>query len=232
MQAEVHRDQTCCSLQPQIVLLLPHTRRRLRCLPERHIFYCLLHSIFKPFINRHLPPLHQIDFRTRRDRCLQVEEELVPLVAKLRSGTAPDTSIIAGDFDTDKQNPRLPASIPVSTFLEYIATSHFFSNYVSKNRTFARLDLDFTSEIVDRASNRSALAEAVVALGILTLPKQSPRHRQAAQYRYSRALRFMHRALSDTSKATSDETMLGVILLGLYEVGLFLAGRSSRYLGY
>ncbi len=33
-----------------------------------------------------------------------MEEELVPLIAKLRSGTSPDTSVVAGEFDTAKQS--------------------------------------------------------------------------------------------------------------------------------
>lgn len=35
---------------------------------------------------------------------LQVEDGLVPLIAKLREGTSPDTSVIAGDFDTAAQS--------------------------------------------------------------------------------------------------------------------------------
>ncbi|KAK9857243.1 hypothetical protein WJX84_005190, partial [Apatococcus fuscideae] len=33
----------------------------------------------------------------------QVEEGLVPLIAKLKNGTAPDTSVVAGQFDTEVQ---------------------------------------------------------------------------------------------------------------------------------
>ena len=35
---------------------------------------------------------------------MQVEDGLVPLIAKLREGAAPDTTVIAGNFDTTVQS--------------------------------------------------------------------------------------------------------------------------------
>lgn len=113
---------------------------------------------------------------------------------------------------------RVPATIPNSTLLEHIATSRFFHHYVSPTRSFCRLDLDYLSSIIDNASQRSTLAEAIIALGILTLPAEPQVIQPAARCRYSRALRFTNKALADAEHAKTDEVLMAVILLGLYQV--------------
>lgn len=123
---------------------------------------------------------------------------------------------IVNTFDADGVSP--PASIPNSSLLDHIATSRFFHHYVSPKRTFCRLDLDFTSSVIDRAKKRSTLAEIIIALGILTLPRKTYASCLAARSRYTKALRRTNRALQDPVQAKSDEALLAVILLGLFEV--------------
>ena len=113
---------------------------------------------------------------------------------------------------------QLPASIPNSSLLEHIATSRFFHHYVSPTRTFVRLDLDYLSSVIDHATKRNILAEAIIALGILTLPTKTRVSWEAARCRYSRALRFTNKALADAEQAKSDEALMAVILIGLYQV--------------
>ena len=124
--------------------------------------------------------------------------------------------------------PPLPQTIPNSTLLEHIATSRFFHHYVSPKRTFWRLDLDFTSSVIDDATNRSVLAEAVIALGILTLPTRTRASCLAAQCRYTRALRMTNQALADAQQSKLDETLMAVILLGLYEASLSSTATSLQ----
>ena len=113
-------------------------------------------------------------------------------------------------------NERLtiPEGIPDSSLLEQIATSRFFHHYVSPTRTFWRLDLDFTHAVIDGASHRAVLAEAIVAMGILTLPNKDRSAYAAARLRHTRALRLTNKALQDDEYAKSDEILMAVLLLG------------------
>jgi hypothetical protein len=112
----------------------------------------------------------------------------------------------------------IPRNIPNSSLLEHIATSRFFHHYVSPTRTFFRLDLDFTHSVIDGAFKRAILAEAIIAMGILTLPNKSRAAYTAARVRHTRALRLTNKALLNLEYAKSDEMLMAVILLGLYEV--------------
>lgn len=116
---------------------------------------------------------------------------------------------------------QVPACIPNSTLLEHVATSRFFHHYVSPTRTCFRLDLDFTSFIIDNACMRSTLSEVVIALGILTLPRKSSASCTAARLRYARALKLTNKALQNDTEAKSDEVLMAVILLSFFEVSSF-----------
>lgn len=127
--------------------------------------------------------------------------------------------------DASETSPRdtackdvVPPAIPNSSLLEHIATSRFFHHYVSPTRTCFRLDLDFTSFVIDNAAMRSTLSEAVIALGILTLPRKSSASCTAARLRYGRALKLTNEALRNDTAAKSDEVLMAVILLSFFEV--------------
>ena len=120
--------------------------------------------------------------------------------------------------DRRTRNSSIPRDIPNSSLLEHIATSRFFHHYVSPTRTFFRLDLDFTHHVIDGASKRAILAEAIIAMGILTLPNKSRAAYMAAKIRHTRALRLTNKALLNPEYAKSDEMLMAVILLGFYEV--------------
>ena len=55
-------------------------------------------------------------------------------------------------------------------------------------------------------------------MGILTLPNKDRAAYSAARLRHSRALRLTNKALQNPQYAKSDEILMAVILLGLYEV--------------
>ena len=117
-----------------------------------------------------------------------------------------------------QERSTVPEGIPSSSLLEEIAISRFFHHYVSPTRTFFRLDLDFTHSVIDGASRRPVLAEAIIAMGILTLPNKDQAAYNAARLRHTRALRLTNKALQDSQYAKSDEVLMAVLLLGLYEV--------------
>ncbi len=136
------------------------------------------------------------------------------------------------DDDEDVSPPRavvgtpVPPTIPNSSLLEHIATFRFFHHYVSADRTFCRLDLDFTSFIIDHATMRSSLAEVVIALGILTLPRKTDASSMAARLRYARSLRLTNRALRDSFGVKSDEVLMAVILLSFFEASRYTSSRG------
>lgn len=113
---------------------------------------------------------------------------------------------------------RLPAQIPNSSLLEHVAISNFFQQYVSPEHTFYRLNLDFVTNVIDDAQGRRKLTEIIIALGILILPNRSSSSVVAARTRYTKALRLTNEALAQPDSARTDEALLAVILLGLYEV--------------
>lgn len=120
--------------------------------------------------------------------------------------------------DSDSSGSKVPATIPNSALLEHVATSRFFHHYVSPSRTAYRLNLDFTSWVIDHATTRNILAEVIIALGILTLPQQNSASLLAARCRYTRAIRLTNEAIADTKLVKTDGVLMAVILLGLYEV--------------
>lgn len=117
-----------------------------------------------------------------------------------------------------KEFAQLPPTIANASLLEHIATSRFFYHYVFPNRSFCRLDLDFTTSVIACSTKRGILAEVIIALGILTLPRKTSASCLAARCRYSRALRLITQALEDPVEAKSDGVLMAVILLGLFEV--------------
>lgn len=143
-------------------------------------------------------------------------------IRAVRERSTTDTSVDLEEHDPAPSavtGTRIPPTIPNSTLLEHIATSRFFHHYVSADRTFCRLDLDYTTFIIDNATMRAALAECIIALGILTLPRRSEASCMAARLRYARALRLTNHALRDKAEAKSDEILMAVILLSFFEVG-------------
>ena len=123
-----------------------------------------------------------------------------PVMDRRRSATDAVQVISVGFGESKKSRAYsetdaipLPACISNSSLLEHIATSRFFHHYVSPNRTFYQLDLDFTSSIVDQANRRSMLAEIIIALG----RRQSPRRLRDA----------------DTDERCVSQTSLSVTLL-------------------
>jgi hypothetical protein len=70
-------------------------------------------------------------------------------------------------------------------------------------------------------------------MGVMTLPAQPKDVQRAAMSRYVRALRYTNKMLANPAKAASDEALLVVILLGLYEVSsdpsiVFLGDRAGH----
>ena len=163
-------------------------------------------NVSLPKVSRDLQHLAHIDISTKQENCY------------CRRPSRATRIPTKGRRERYALQLRLPSQIPNSTLLEHVATSCFFHHYALPASTFYRIGIEWVSDIVDSAQSRRKLAEIIVALGILTLPERSSASVSASRMRYTKALRLTNRALQDSDTARTDETLLAVVLLGLYEV--------------
>lgn len=114
------------------------------------------------------------------------------------------------------------ASFPLEhlSLPEDLATWLFFRQYVEEDSSGSKTDLDFLPVVYNHATIRGALSEIIVALG-MTLnveARQDAEVMVTAQRKYASALRQTNESLSDPKRAKSDELLVAVMLLALYEV--------------
>ena len=100
------------------------------------------------------------------------------------------------------------------------ATFYFFRNYVlegnSTNGYFQYLLSIYENELVG-----PALTETITALGMVGLSNfyKTPSILMNAHQKYNSALRLVSSRLRNIEEAKADQTLVSVIMLGLYEVG-------------
>ena len=107
--------------------------------------------------------------------------------------------------------------------LEDEATYYFFHNFASddsgaKNSLNAYADVLPT--LYQQKSSFGTLPKIIDAIGLASISniKHSPELMVAAGQEYAKALRAINASIQDPRKATKDETMAAVMLLGLFEV--------------
>ena len=115
----------------------------------------------------------------------------------------------------------------LSGSLEDKATYHFFYNYLSNDPSadHSRNALSSVLPILHRQdSSFGVLPKIVNAIGLASISnmKHSPEVMVAASQRYAGALRAINSAIQNSSSATTDQTLIAVILLGVFEVYLTL----------
>ena len=113
---------------------------------------------------------------------------------------------------------------PLATLSEPIeshAICFFLQNYVWDDSEFSNGYLDYLpSLIIDTKTGGGALTDAVVSLGMVGLSNanRSSNIMVAARQKYNYALRATNCALGNLEDAKSDQTLVTVMLLSLYEV--------------
>lgn len=126
------------------------------------------------------------------------------------------------DFGTEAQASRVPQnSIPrrFSPFPEDGAVTFFFNDYVLEDSPTPKNVYDCLPRLYAAASPDSALSNIVTALGMACLANamQVPEVMMRANLKYAHSLKAINSALRDPVEAKADETLLVVMLLGLYE---------------
>lgn len=100
------------------------------------------------------------------------------------------------------------------------ATCFFFRNYVLNDYKYGGGDFNFLPEIYANEEVGIALSQSIVTLGMVGLAhfwgasNISPQ----AQAKYNATLRLVSSLLRNIEDAKADQTLIAVMLLGLYEV--------------
>jgi len=119
--------------------------------------------------------------------------------------------------------PTAPTlSIELGNSAEDQATCFFFRNYVSEENEYHNGYFQYLSDIYATESIGSAMVESVTSLGMAGLSNfwHSPNIMAQATAKYNSALRLVSSRLRNVEEAKSDQTLIAVMLLGLYEVTL------------
>ncbi|MCJ1393147.1 hypothetical protein MMC18_006019 [Xylographa bjoerkii] len=131
------------------------------------------------------------------------------------------------DIDWFAVTPPPALSIPI----ESQAMCYFFRNYVCEDSRFSKGFFDYLPSIFgSNGAVGSALTDAVVSLGMVGLSntKNASEIMIHANERYNLALRATNSALRDEEDAKADQTLITVMLLGLYETNTCTSPRSMR----
>lgn len=109
---------------------------------------------------------------------------------------------------------------PLQMSWETQATAYFFQNYVPTFETSTKSLLKFLPSMYkEDEAGTNALRCCITAVGLAGLGlKHSPELLSSADSWYNTALRRTRNALYDPVLVKADQTLMGVILLGLYEV--------------
>lgn len=146
---------------------------------------------------------------------------------KARANDLLSSAAIDANFDimTTQMKP-LPIEFPIlspfigGTSAEDQATCFFFQNYILGGNDLSKGNFDYLSDIYGSEEIGSGLADSVAALGMVGLANfwRAPNIMRNANVKYHSALRTVSSQLMDVEQAKSDQTLISIMLLGLFEV--------------
>ena len=115
----------------------------------------------------------------------------------------------------------------LSVPLEDEATCYFFHNFLSNNQSSDNSPHAYSTVLpilYRQESSFGVLPKIVDAIGLASLSnvKRSPEVMVAASQRYAGALRAINSSIQNSSSATTDQTLVAVMLLGVFEVYITL----------
>jgi hypothetical protein len=107
---------------------------------------------------------------------------------------------------------------------EEFATCFFFKNYALDDHSFSSGTFHYLTDIYRRETVSTPLADAVVSIGTAGLAHfyKDPSVMVNANRNYSSALSSVSILLRDSTSAKEDQTLMAVVLLGVYEVSRLL----------
>ena len=112
--------------------------------------------------------------------------------------------------------PLRSLSVPV----EDEATYYFFHNFVSQDPASLQPYSHVMPIVYRQSSSSNALPNIIEAIGLACVSnvKQAPQLMAAAGQKYASALRAITASIQDSKEASTDQTLITVMLLGLFEV--------------
>jgi len=105
----------------------------------------------------------------------------------------------------------------LSTPVEEQATNFFIQNYILDD---FKGHYSYQPSVYNTLPAGSALSEAITSLGMAGIAdaRRDTRLMIKANFKYTSALRSVSAALRDPEEAKTDQTLVAVMLLGLFEV--------------
>jgi hypothetical protein len=134
--------------------------------------------------------------------------------------TVPAADLVENRFKTSTPQPVSHLSRELGNSAEEQATCFFFRNYILDEHKFHNGNFQYLLDMYNREEIGDALAESVMSLGMVGLANfwKAPNVMVNANMKYTSALRLVSSRLRDVEQAKSDQTLVAVMLLGLYEV--------------
>ncbi|PMD37099.1 hypothetical protein L207DRAFT_569178 [Hyaloscypha variabilis F] len=108
------------------------------------------------------------------------------------------------------------------------AVCYFFQNYILGEDSVASGSFQFLPDILLDNEINEVLSDSLTAVGLVGLAHfyHDPSLMFTAVYKYNSAMRKLSLQLRDIGKAKSDQYFMAIMLLGLYEVGVYSCSSS------
>jgi hypothetical protein len=128
--------------------------------------------------------------------------------------------VVASPQPTVEFKPLSPLSLSLATSAEDQATCFFFQNYVLGGHDLSKGNFDYLADIYGTEEIGSGLADSVAALGMVGLANfwKAPNIMSNAIFKYNSAMHTTSSQLRDVQQFKSDQTLISILLMGLYEV--------------
>ena len=144
-------------------------------------------------------------------------------VGHIRDRVVPDlvTNFSVAPAPTIERTTVAPRNLSVP--LEYEATCYFFHNFVCDDPS-SRYCMNAYAQVMptlyQQDSSFGVLPKIVDAIGLAGISNinHSPKLMIAAGRKYAGVLRAINASIQDSTKATTDQTLIAIMLLGLFEV--------------
>ena len=145
-----------------------------------------------------------------------------------QSPSKDDESSLVRISPEDPTRPRSYSNLSPVNFLtldlgssaEEQATCFFWRNYILDEHKLHSGNFQYLSDLYAREEIGESLSEAIACLGLVGLSNfwKASSIMRSAQSKYNSALRLVSSRLRNLEEAKTDQTLVAVMLLGLYEV--------------
>lgn len=129
------------------------------------------------------------------------------------------TSTPPGVMNTQTLSGRA-ISCPIVPSLEEQATCYFFHNYVPHEPPEYIVNFSYLADVYAKELVNKSLDNVLVSVGMAGLAniRKAPEILTRARLKYTSALPLISQSLRNIDEAKADQTLISVLLLGLWEV--------------